>query len=309
MSSITKVALAGATGNLGPAILEQLLAAGFQVKVLMRQNSSHKFPDSVEVAPVDYDSLDSLTAALQGQDALVSTLADLALEKQLLLIEAASKAGVQRFIPSEFGSNTANEKTSKLPSYGTKIAVLEALKREADKSGAASGMTYTAVINGPFFDWGVRVGWLVNLPGREINLWDGGDRVFSTTTLSSVGKAVAGVLKRPAETRNRAVHVQDAALSGRDLARYAKKAVGGGEGDGSEQGWKENQLSVDEVVNEGYAELQKEHPDPANFAMKFITAAIFGEGYGAHFEKNDNELFGLKEMSEDEIVAMLKKFT
>ncbi|KAK8055340.1 hypothetical protein PG993_000567 [Apiospora rasikravindrae] len=304
MSSITKVALAGATGNLGPAILEQLLAAGFQVKVLTRQSSSHKFPDSVEVAPVDYDSLDSLVAALQGQDALVSTLADLALEKQLLLIEAASKAGVQRFIPSEFGSNTVHEKTSKLPSYGNKIAVLEALKREADSS--TSGMTYTAVINGPFFDWGVRVGWLVNLQGREINLWDGGDRVFSTTTLASVGKAVAGVLKHPTETRNRAVYVQDAALSGRDLARYAKKAVGGGEGD-SAQGWKENQLSVDKVVNEGLAELQKEHPNPDNFAMNFITAAVFGEGYGAHFEKNDNELLGLKEMSENEIVAMLKK--
>ncbi|KAK7951217.1 uncharacterized protein PG986_006945 [Apiospora aurea] len=295
MSNIAKVALAGATGNLGPAILEQLLAAGFQVKVLTRQSSSHKFPDSVEAAPVDYDALDSLAAALQGQDALVSTLADLALEKQLLLIEAASQAG--------FGSNTENEKTSKLPSYGTKTAVLEALKREADKSG----MTYTAVINGPFFDWGVRAGWLVNLPGREINHWDGGDRVFSTTTLASIGKAVAGVLKHPAETRNRAVYVQDAALSGRDLARYAKKAVGVGAGDDSEQGWKENQLSVDEVVKDGYAELQKENPNPANFAMKFITAAVFGEGYGAHFEKNDNELLGLKEMSEDEIVAMLKR--
>lgn len=288
-----------ATGNLGPAILDQLLAAGFQVKVLTRQSSSHKFPASVEVAPVDYDSLDSLVAALQGQDAVVSTLASLALEKQLLLVEAASKAGVQRFIPSDFGSNTVHEKTSKLPSYGHKIAVQEALKREAAKSG---GMTYTIVINGPFLDWAVRVGWLANLKTREINLWDGGDRVFSATTLAGVGQAVAGVLKHPAETRNRAVFVQEAALSARDLARCAKQATGAGQGS-----WTENQPSIDELVNAGWAELRKEHPNPDNFVMNFITAAVFGDGYGAHFEKNDNKLLGVKEMSEGEIVAMLKK--
>ncbi|KAK8081679.1 NAD(P)-binding protein [Apiospora saccharicola] len=302
MSSITKVALAGATGNLGPAILDQLLAAGFQVKVLTRQSSSHTFPDSVEVAPVDYDSLDSLVAALQGQDAVVSTLASLALEKQLLLVEAASQAGVQRFIPSDFGSNTVHPKTSKLPSYGHKVAVQEALKREAAAKGG-EGMTYTIVINGPFFDWAVRVGWLANLKKREINLWDGGDRAFSTTTLAGVGRAVAGVLEHPAETRNRAVFVQEAALSSRDLARYAKQATGG-----AEQGsWKEHQPSIDELVNAGWAELKKEQPNPDNWVMNFITAAVFGEGYGAHFEKNDNELLGVKEMGEDEVVAMLKK--
>lgn len=292
-----------ATGNLGPAILDQLLAAGFQVKVLTRQSSNHTFPDSVEVAPVDYDSLDSLAAALQGQDAIVSTLASLALEKQLLLVEAASKAGVQRFIPSDFGSNTVHEKTSKLPSYGFKIAVQEALKREAAKEGG-SGMTYTVVINGPFLDWAVRVGWLANLKMREINLWDGGDRVFSTTTLAGVGRAVAGVLQHPAETQNRAVFVQEAALSARDLARYAKQATGAEKGS-----WKEHQPSLDELVNVGWAELKKEQPNPNKWVMNFITAAVFGEGYGAHFEKSDNELLGVKEMSEDEIVAMLRKIT
>ncbi|KAK6841522.1 hypothetical protein PG987_002382 [Apiospora arundinis] len=304
MSSITKVALAGATGNLGPAILDQLLAAGFQVKVLTRQSSNHKFPSSVEVAPVSYDSLDSLVAALKGQDAVVSTLASLALEKQILLAEAASKAGVKRFIPSEFGSNSVHEKTSKLPPFRSKVAVQDALKREAVKAGSGDGMSYTLVVNGPFLDWAVRIGWLANLKTREIDLWDGGDRVFSTTTLASVGKAVAGVLKHPAETQNRVVYVQDAAISARDLARYVKKATGG---DGA--AWKENQPSIDELLNAGWAELKKENPNPDKFVMNFITAAVHGEGYGAHFEKTDNELLGLKEMNEDEIVATLKKLT
>ncbi|KAE8312184.1 hypothetical protein BDV41DRAFT_578016 [Aspergillus transmontanensis] len=64
---IHKVALAGATGNLGPAILEQLVAANFEVTVLTRINGiTHKFPASVHVASVDYDSLNSLVAALHS---------------------------------------------------------------------------------------------------------------------------------------------------------------------------------------------------------------------------------------------------
>ncbi|KAK8095658.1 hypothetical protein PG999_013680 [Apiospora kogelbergensis] len=297
MSSITKVALAGATGNLGPAILDQLLAAGFQVKVLTRQSSNHKFPNSVEVAPVDYDSLDSLIAALKGQDAVVSTLASMALEKQLLLVEAASKAGVKRFIPSDFGSDTVHPKTSKLPVYGHKVAVQDALKREASNAGSGD-MTYTLVLCGPFLDWGVQASWLLDLKAREINLWDGGDRIFSTTTLPSVGKAVVGVLKHPDETQNRAVYVQNAALSARDLARYAKRATG--------DDFKEHQPSVDEELNSAWADL-KANTTPDKWAMKFITAAVYGEGYGAHFAKNDNDLLGIKDMNEDEIVALIKK--
>ncbi|KAB8205377.1 hypothetical protein BDV34DRAFT_225532 [Aspergillus parasiticus] len=53
---IHKVALAGATGNLGPAILEQLVAANFEVTVLTRINGiTHKLPAFVHVASVDYD--------------------------------------------------------------------------------------------------------------------------------------------------------------------------------------------------------------------------------------------------------------
>lgn len=284
---------------MGPVILEQLLAAGFQVKVLSREGSNHKLPDSVEVAPVNYGSLDSLVAALQGQDALVSTLASQALDKQLLLIEAAAKAGVKRFIPSEFGSDTLHDKTSRLPSFQSKVAVQDALKRKAATPG---GLTYTIVVNGPFLDWGVMIGWIVDLKKREINLWDGGERLFSTTTLASVGKAVAGVLRHPAATENRAVYVHDTAMTLRALADKAKAVTGGSEG------WKENVKSLDELVNQAWEELDKPQPNPANFVMNFITASIWGEGYGSHFHKTDNRLLGMTEMSDDEVTEVLQRF-
>ncbi|KAI0467966.1 NAD(P)-binding protein [Xylaria cf. heliscus] len=296
MSSLKKVAIAGSTGNLGPAVLQQLLEAGFDVTVLTRQHASHSLPSTIKVAEVDYNSLESLTNALQGQDAVVSTIGSATREAHLLLVEAAAKAGVKRFLPSEFGSNTVHPKASQLPSYGSKVAVQAALKREAE----TSGMTYTLVLTGPFLDWGVRVGFLADIKGKNITLWDGGDRVFSTTTLATIGRAVVSVLQHPEETKNRAVYVQDTAISAKKLLEIAKRVTGS-------DNWRVNIASLDDHVNRGWEELRKPQPDPAKFARNFISAAIWGEGYGAKFEKLDNELLGIKELSEGDIETLIKE--
>ncbi|KAK4038321.1 hypothetical protein C8A01DRAFT_48023 [Parachaetomium inaequale] len=300
-SKITKVALAGATGNLGPAILEQLLAAGFQVTALTRADGgggTHRFPTAVTVAPVDYDSLDSLVTALRGQDAVVSTLASTALAKQLLLVEAAAQVGVRRFIPSDFGSNTVHPRAAALPVYADKVAVQSALR---DKAAHPGGMTYTVVLNGPFLDWGIQVGFVLGVARRHATLYDGGERVFSTTTLPTIGRAVVGVLRRPEETRNRPVYVHDTATTLRALYEMGKKATPG-------EAWTEEVVRIDDELAEGWAELKKEMADPGKFVMKFIHAAIWGEGYGAHFEKTDNELLGIKELTEEEVRAIVSRY-
>ncbi|RWA07672.1 hypothetical protein EKO27_g7446 [Xylaria grammica] len=296
MSSLTKVAIAGSTGSLGSVVLEKVLEAGFDVTVLTRQGGGHSFPPSVKVAEVDYDSLDSLTNALQGQDAVVSTIASAALSKQLLLVEAAVKAGVKRFIPSEFGSNTVHPKTSQLPSYADKVAIRKALEKEAE----AGGITYTVVINGPFLDWGLQNGFVANVKARRFTLWNGGDQLFSATTLATIARAVAGVLKHPEETKNRAVYVQDAAVSSNQLLELGKKATGSDD-------WNVTHASLDDHVDQAWEELRKPQPNPAKFVTNFIMAAIWGEGYGSRFEKLDNELLGIEEMKEEDLLALVTK--
>lgn len=100
MPTITKVALAGASGSLGKPVLEHLLSSNFTVTVLTREDSTSTFPTGVKVVKVDYSSEEGLTAALQGQDALISTLATAG--AQDILIKAAIAARVYRIIPSEF---------------------------------------------------------------------------------------------------------------------------------------------------------------------------------------------------------------
>jgi len=279
-----------ATGNLGPAILNQLLEAGFKVTVLTRKSSSHTFPSHVTAIPVDYESLDSLTNALQGQEAVVSTLASAALANQVLLVKAAAEAHVKRFIPSEFGSNTLNEKTSALPVFKDKITVQDALKKEAD----SGGMTYTLICTGPFLDWGMAVGLIMSVKEKSISLYDGGHRIFSSTSLPTIGKTVASVLKHLEQTKNRAIYVQDTATTLRKLAAMGKKATGA-------EGWREDTVSIDELAAQAWAELKKDQPNPGNFVFNFIKMSIWGEGYGSHFERTDNKLLGIKEMSDAEV--------
>ena len=142
------------------------------------------------------------------------------------------------------------------------------------------------------------VGFIINLKAKSISLYDGGDRVFSATTLATIAKAVIGVLTNPEQTKNRAVYVQDTATTLKKLAAMGKKATGA-------DGWKETVVPIDEVVQQAWTELKKDKPDPDNFVLNFLKASIWGEGYGSHFEKPDNALLGIQEMSDAEVQGLV----
>ena len=201
---------------------------------------------------------------------------------------------MKRFIPSEFGSNTLNEKNAALPVYKDKIAVQDALKGEA----ASNRLSYTIICAGPFLDWGLMVGFIPALKNKTVSLFDGGDQLFSSTSLATIGKAVVGVLHHPDQTKDRAVYVQDTATTLKQLAALGKKSLG-------PDGWTETIVSVDELVEQAWAELKKSQPNPEVFVFNFLRASIWGEGHGGHFQQLDNEILGIKELSEAELQSLV----
>jgi hypothetical protein len=52
---------------------------------------------------VDLSSMNSVTAAFEGQDAIASTVGTAGLASQSVLVDAAVAAGVKRFLLSDFG--------------------------------------------------------------------------------------------------------------------------------------------------------------------------------------------------------------
>ena len=116
-------------------------------------------------------------------------------------------------------------------------------------------------------------------------LFDGGDRLFSTTTLKSVGQAVVGVLEHPDETKNRAVYVQDLVTSQNKILALAKKIA-----PEKTKSWEPVPTSLTPLKSASDAALAKgDH----SVLGEYIFVAIFGEGYGGRFEKLDNELLGV----------------
>jgi uncharacterized protein YbjT (DUF2867 family) len=120
---------------------------GYSVSVLSRESSSYQPPAGIKLLKTDY-SHDSLVSALKGQDAVVSAIGGTGIPDQTKVIDAAIAAGVKRFIPSEFGSDTTNPVgVQRFPLWGQKAEVLKYLESKQDQ------IEWTAIFNGFFFDW------------------------------------------------------------------------------------------------------------------------------------------------------------
>jgi hypothetical protein len=75
----------------------------FSVTVLSR--SPRPFPVGAQIKVVDFTSIEDLSAALIGQDAVIDTTFSPDVETPLRLIEAAAKSGVYRLLVNPSSSH------------------------------------------------------------------------------------------------------------------------------------------------------------------------------------------------------------
>lgn len=254
-------------------------------------------PSSAKEAVVDFTSQESLTAALKGQDATVSALGSQpgTGDAQKALAQASATSGVKRFVPSDFGSNLDNSEVHKLAVFKDKFelrALLEQLAKERK-------LTWTSIYNNAFLDWGLEHKFLLDPVEGKATLWDGGEHLISVTRLAAVGQALVGVLKHPDETANRAVKIQEAAVSMKQLVEIAKEYTPGKKWTVVEGNTAENVQKSNEALGKGIFEIW--------VFINYIFRAAFSDATEAHFAKNDNALLGVHELSEAELKAAVKE--
>ncbi|KAI9851558.1 MAG: hypothetical protein M1838_003390 [Thelocarpon superellum] len=296
MSQVIKnVVILGATGNIGPSVLTALLESGkFNVTVVTRPTSSSTVPSGVKVAKSDY-SEESLSSIFSGNDAVVNTVGGAGLAVQKVSIDAAVKAGIKRFIPSEFGCDTSNAKARAIcPIFEGKHDTRKYLDTQA---AAHPTFSWSGVLTGPFFDWGLDfLGF--DLASKAVTLYDEGNARFSATTRPTIGQAVASTLLHPAETKNQYVYVQSFAVTQNEIKAALEKATGAP--------WSVvKTLSSKAVGEEGRAKLAK--GDFAGGIFQTILASIFstepvGSNFLAEHGSLDNELLGLPKEELDVVV-------
>ncbi|KUF93865.1 Serine/threonine-protein phosphatase 2A activator [Phytophthora nicotianae] len=106
MSTFTKFAIVGA-GGVGSGVAEYLLQAKATVTILTRDDTKvelQAFKErGVSLVKVNYDNEASLKAALTGNEVVVCTIHAYHHSIQFAVARAAKAAGLQLFVPTEFG--------------------------------------------------------------------------------------------------------------------------------------------------------------------------------------------------------------
>ncbi|KAI0010699.1 putative oxidoreductase CipA-like protein [Xylariaceae sp. FL0662B] len=297
MTVIKNVAVVGGTGKIGRPIVARLLTTNlFAVTLLTRDDSPQRhFPPGVVVKRVDYKSLQSLEAALQGQDALVSAMAFEAIQEQKNLVEAAVNAGVKRMIPSEYGNDTLNPKLAAFPIYQPKIAIRELCEQKVTEKPYFS---WTTIQNASFLgpDW--TLDFIVDVKERKCDVKDGGDVLFCATTYDDIAQAVVGILTHLDETANRPVRISSVNTTQNELIAMAKDL-------GAIDGWNITYSRTEDLEAEALRRWKEGDLSEEVIAM-FINRAFIGKGWGGYFPVLDNDLLGIKGLERDELKAIVK---
>jgi len=209
--------ISGAGGKLGRLVVEQLLARGYQGRIIAGTRDPAKLADleGVEVRQADFADEDGLVKALSGADKLLLISTDtlgtrLALHKKA--IEAARRAGIKEIV---YTSMPTPEPPSAITFAPEHFGTEEAIK--------ASGIPYTIL----------RMTWYSeNLlgslaPALASGKWYTSSAGGRTGYVSRIdcARAAAGALLVPASNRTYTV-TGPAALSNAEIAAIASKLTG-----------------------------------------------------------------------------------
>lgn len=149
-----KIALVGATGNVGSATLREAVAAGHEVVAFARRPDAVEKIDGVRVVEGALDDVAGLTSAITGSDVLVAAVTGPVRDKTFAqrtvpnLIAAVRDSGVGRLVlVSAFGAGDTALKASPFARalYRTALKGFFDDKAAAEELLPASGINWTAV--------------------------------------------------------------------------------------------------------------------------------------------------------------------
>ena len=218
------IVVAGATGNLGGRIARALLARGASVRALIRPGAARDKLDrllrlGVTIANVDFSSASQVVLACSGAACVVSALAglrDVIVEAQTVLLEAAVKAGVPRFIPSDFSIDF----TKFPPGENRNLD----LRREFHKRLDKASIRATTVFNGAFAEMLTGQMPLILFKQRRVLYWGDADQRMDFTTIDDTAAFTASAALDPSTPRF--LRIAGDQLSARELAVVASEVSG-----------------------------------------------------------------------------------
>ncbi|RDW64305.1 uncharacterized protein DSM5745_09716 [Aspergillus mulundensis] len=244
---MTKIALFGSSGQIGQAMLRALLSTTFHEIISIDQPASEDKAKDIAVGSEDKRRLktvgmdileastDEIASTLGGVEVVVSALNGKALTTQGKIQDAADKAGVRRFFPSEYGMHHiyTDEKGRGIlhPTWNMKEeAISIALHHPAI---AAGRMTYTLIGCGDFYNQDREKVWCPwtqrDAPSYTLHILGDADAKVDFTHINDLAAFLVATIDNPSVSENKSLNIVSDHLSYNELAalleKYSKKEV------------------------------------------------------------------------------------
>lgn len=218
------IVIAGATGNLGGRIARAVIKRGANLRAVVRQNSNPKKIEELRkggasIAEVDFNSVPDLTGACSGGSCVISALSGLReviVETQTLLLDAAVKAGVPRFIPSDYSADF----TKLLPGTNRNFDLRREFHERLDKAPIAA----TSILNGMFTHLLTGEAPVVLFKLRRVVYWEDADQLLDFTTMDDSAEFTAAAALDPSTPRF--LRIAGDQVSARGLVDVASEVTG-----------------------------------------------------------------------------------
>ncbi len=213
----TTIALAGTAGDLGGRIAAALVARGATVRALVRPHASEADLDRVTATGavpvlVDPSDVGALAEAVAGAACVVSALSglrDVVLDRQSVLLDSAVRAGVPRFVPSDYASDFTRTE----PGHNRNFDLRREFWGRADRASIA----VTSVLTGAFMELLEGDMPVLQRRIRRVLHWGDADQPLDFTTKDDVAAVTAAVALDRATPR--VLRFAGDTVSARDLAR------------------------------------------------------------------------------------------
>ncbi|PLB50036.1 NAD(P)-binding protein [Aspergillus steynii IBT 23096] len=260
---MTKVALLGATGQIGQAILRALASAkSHEIVQLVHPHSVEKAKavvkeleagDRVTTVTVDVCecSVDELQPVLSGVEVIVSALNGKALEAQEKVQDAGARAGVRKIYPSEYGIHHIYHS---LDGYGyvhpvwniKTIANEKVLQHPAVASGK---MKWTLIGCGDIYNQDREPVWCswtqTDVSNYEFHILGDPDAKIDFTNIGDLAAFILKTIEHPELSENKELNFTSDHISYNEIAQLLEKILAekggdaylpdGGDGSGFER--------------------------------------------------------------------------
>ena len=224
MKANSTITVAGAGGDLGGRIVNALVTRGAIVRALVKPNTTPAEQARIEnygATVVAADPIDEVAMAkvLVGSTCVVSALnglRDVIIDRQTILLNAAVKAGVPRFIPSDYSADFTKTRVGDNRNFD--------LRREFKQRVDQTPIKATSILNGAFMDMLGNEMPIIQRGIHRVLYWHDADQLLDFTTKDDVAAFVAAAAMD--DTTPRILRVAGDSISVRGIAESMSQTSG-----------------------------------------------------------------------------------